>query len=316
MTLYAVKTAGFRDAMALYGAKSLDAAKDVGRFLFSHHPTPTWSRVEHDLPVSGTNLGVLGQGYDWLERKLRAPGAIVHPTNTGAHTPIFQPLMQGWQGPLPTGENAKALMKWAPIPESGYGPGVLDLKGRIADAARQGNVRQALSHVGEGLANTAKSMGHGVGEILRDQAFGSPIDLHRQLTQSGDPLHAAGQHLKEFYLPSGSGVGHKLQLAVSLGMPAYGLYQGLQYGGPEHRGKVIGSTAASLLASPFTARLGIPGMAVQGMASNLGGRLGGLFDPKTPDAPELQITSRRHAPTYSFDQPPATSASPVTPGAI
>ena len=309
MTLYAVKTAGFRDAMALYGAKSLDAAKDVGRFLFSHHPTPTWSRVEHDLPVSGTNLGVLGQGYDWLERKLRAPGAIVHPTNTGPHTPIY----------LDHAANA-----WRPVPESGYGPGVLDLKGRIADAARQGNARQALSHVGEGLANTAKSVGHGVGELLRDQAFGSPIDLHRQLTQSGDPLHAAGQHLKEFYLPSGSGVGHKIQLAASLGMPAYGLYQGLQYGGPENRGKVIGSTAASLLASPFTARLGIPGMAVQGMASNLGGRLGGLFAPKTPDAPELQVHTplignggnRRIAPTYSFDQPPATSASPVTPGAI
>jgi hypothetical protein len=292
--------------MALYGAKSLGAAKDVGRFLFSHHPTPMWSRANHDLVDSGRDWGALGNALDWAERKISKSDAIIHPTNTGPHTPVYRHPTMGWTSQ-----------------ESGYGPSVLDLKGRIVDAARSGNVRQALSHVGEGLSNTGRSLGHGVGEILRDQVFGSPIDLHRQLTEHGNPLRSAGQHLKEFYLPSGSGVGHKLQLAASLGMPAYGLYQGLQYGGPENRGKVIGSTIASTLASPFTARLGIPGMAVQGLASNLGGRLGGLFDPKTPDAPELQVhtpllgrgSNRRIAPTYSFDQPPETSASTATPGA-
>ena len=301
MPLYGVKTAGFRDAMALYGAKSLGAAKDVGRFLFSHHPTPMWNRVEHNLPVSGSNYGALGRGYDWAERLLRKPGAIIHPTNTGPHTPIH----------FDSAANA-----WRSIPESGYGPGITELGGRIAESVRNGEGRTALRHVGMHLGNTAKTVAHGVGDFARDQVFGSPVDLYQQLSHGGDLARSIPQHIKNFYFPEGSGIGHKVNLGMNLAFPALNLYQGLSQGGPENRGRVIGSTAASLAASPFTLRLGIPGMAAQGLAAEAGGRLGGLFDPKpAADSPELHITAQSRAPTYSFDQPPETSASTATPGA-
>lgn len=126
---------------------------------------------------------------------------------------------------------------------------------------------------------------------VRDAVFGSPIDVARELRAYGRTPNgfSPGQALKRFYyrsvVPSGSGktFGSKALragvTAANLAMPALEMYGAVKVP-PEQRGEAVGRAMGSIALSPFTMRLGIPGMFLDSAAANLGGAVGRRFDPK------------------------------------
>lgn len=142
------------------------------------------------------------------------------------------------------------LFRSHPLPEGGYGPGVI---------------------------NKVKGFGHGASDLLREGFIGSPVNVAQELRRPG----GLGHMYKNFFNPHGS-MPEKAMNALSLGLPAYDIYRAAT-SGPEHRGENIARSAASLGMLPLTYRLGVPGqLLLHQPVTNLAARVGKLFDRPTP----------------------------------
>lgn len=146
-----------------------------------------------------------------------------------------------------------------------------------------------------GFANKAKTFGKHVAEFGREAVFGSPITVAKQLQdrykQTGSVARAAGQHIKDFYLAPGSPTWLK---ALSVGVPALELGNVALRGNPETRTGDIAHAVAGIAASPFTARLGLLGIPLQGAVQGAARYVGSKFDhrsapPPNPSNIELNV---------------------------
>lgn len=131
---------------------------------------------------------------------------------------------------------------------------------------------------GKGFGNWMKTVGHTLGEGLRERVFGSPLAVDRQLRERGYLGMA-----RDMYMPKGNPIGTAIGLAGPA-MSALNIYRQ----GPAHRGANIGSTIAGLAAAPVTSRLGIPGaVLIQQPIQQVGRWLGSKFDKPQPQPPQL-----------------------------
>ncbi len=137
--------------------------------------------------------------------------------------------------------------------------------------------------------HSAKNLGKNVAEFGREAVFGSPLTVGKQLQdryrQTGSVAKTIGQHAKEFYLSPGAPTWMK---ALSLGMPALELGNIAMNGDPNERVGDVAHALTGLAAAPFTARLGLPGMAIQGLAQGAGRSIGSKFDHKAEAKPFLE----------------------------
>lgn len=137
-----------------------------------------------------------------------------------------------------------------------------------------------------GFANKAKAFGKHVAEFGREAVFGSPLTVAKQLQdrykQTGSVARTIGAHTKDFYLSPGSPTWLK---ALSLGMPALELGNIALRGDPETRKGDIAHAVAGMAAAPFTARLGLLGIPIQGAVQGAARYVGSKFDHKTAPAP-------------------------------
>lgn len=151
--------------------------------------------------------------------------------------------------------------------------------------------RRGGAGYGRGLTNRAKTVGHVVGDFVREGVVGSPLTVADKLK-----THGLGGYYKDFLMPGGS----KASLALSLAMPALDAYRAAT--APEgERGAAIGRAVGDFATMPLTARLGIPGqLLLREPVARLGARVGRALDPQahtdvTPSAPELPPFLRQHA---------------------
>ena len=79
---------------------------------------------------------------------------------------------------------------------------------------------------GTGALNKLKTLGHSVGEFVREGTLGSPLAVHRTLKERG-----LGGMVRDFYLPHGAGM---LGTGIALAAPAFDLYKAVR-SGPEQR---------------------------------------------------------------------------------
>lgn len=149
-----------------------------------------------------------------------------------------------------------------------------------------------------GVTNKAKAFGKHVAEFGREAVFGSPITVAKQLAdrykQTGSVARAMGGHAKDFYLSPGSPTWLK---ALSLGMPAMELGNIALRGDPETRKGDIAHAISGMAAAPFTARLGLLGIPVQGAVQGAARYLGSKFDPKpapTPTPENIELDVPKH----------------------
>jgi len=135
---------------------------------------------------------------------------------------------------------------------------------------------------------------------IRDVLFGSPLDVARELrrygrTGGGYSLpKALGRYYHRSMIPSGNwnnmSPGNKAMHGLSVGInvlnPAMNVYQAAT-ADPEYRSEAVGRAVGSVAASPFSMRLGMPGLFLDEMAANAGGALGRRFGIKrqTPNEP-------------------------------
>lgn len=146
----------------------------------------------------------------------------------------------------------------------------------------------------------AKAPGASTWDVVKDgvrgAVFGSPVDVVREVRDAGTSRRGnfrlgrglAGYY-KNFFLPKNRerkwwarGL-HRASVALNVGLPAVDLAAAAM-GPREHRGEALGRSALSLLASPFTARLGLPGaLLLSPRIGDLGAAVGRRFDP-TPAA--------------------------------
>lgn len=189
------------------------------------------------------------------------------------------------------------------------GKGVFDVLGDAVSSIRHNGLRAGadslrqsggLAGFGRSVANTTKTVGKHVGEFGREAVFGSPITLKKQLAdryrQTGSVAKTVGGHAKDFYLSPQSPLWLR---ALSLGLPALDLGNTALNGDPATRHGDIAHAVTGLAVAPFSARLGLLGVPLQGAAQEAGRRLGAKFDPKTPPPPTpswetLQAALPRH----------------------
>jgi len=136
-----------------------------------------------------------------------------------------------------------------------------------------------------GVLNKLKAFGKHVGEFGREMVAGSPITLAKQLKDHhieagggvGGAVRAGGKYVKDFYMSPKSPMWMK---ALSLGVPAMELGGIALKGDPATRKGDLAHAISGLVASPFTARLGLPGMALQGAVQSGARALASKFDHK------------------------------------
>lgn len=155
-----------------------------------------------------------------------------------------------------------------------------------------------IAPAGRGFSNKLKTFGKHVAEFGREAIFGSPITLAQQLSQrykrTGSLARTIGGQIKDFYLSPGSPTWVK---ALSLGMPALELGNIILQGDPATRRGDIAHAVSGMVVAPFTARLGLLGIPVQGAVQGAARYVGSKFDPKLapPPTPEnLELNVPRH----------------------
>jgi len=140
-----------------------------------------------------------------------------------------------------------------------------------------------------------------VKDAVRGAVFGSPVDVVREIRDAGTSRRGnfrlgrglAGYY-KNFFVPKNRerkwwarGL-HRASVALNVGLPALDLASAAM-GPPEHRGEALGRSTLSLIASPFTARLGLPGaLFLSPRIGDLGGAIGRRFDPAPPTLPRQE----------------------------
>jgi len=156
----------------------------------------------------------------------------------------------------------------------------------------------AVAPAAPGIANKAKAFGKHVAEFGREAVFGSPITVAQQLRdrykQTGSVARTMGGHAKDFYLSPGSPTWLK---ALSVGMPALELGNVALRGDPETRKGDIAHAVAGMAAAPFTARLGLLGIPLQGAVQGAARYVGSKFDPRPAPAPtpeNIELDVPRH----------------------
>ncbi len=203
-----------------------------------------------------------------------------------------------WTKHLNRGVQGPAQMK------PGYGPGPIDSFRSDPTASLKNKV---IASAG-GMGNAAKDLGHMVGEFGRELTLGSPItaaQAFKQRVQAQGVAGAFGGQLRDYYAnpnmnPLAKGIGgwdragRLGSLALSAGLPALQLHSAIT-GPSETRGEATGGTIGGLLTAPFTARLGIPGMMLQGLGQQAGASVGHYVDKLRNPAPTLQ-------PSYNTDR--------------
>lgn len=141
----------------------------------------------------------------------------------------------------------------------------------------------------QGARQSAKNLGKNVAEFGREAVFGSPLTVGQQLRdrykRTGSVAKTVGQHAKEFYLSPGSPTWMK---ALSIGMPALELGNIAVNGDPNERVGDVAHALTGLAVSPFTARLGLPGVAIQSLAQGGARSVGSKFDSKGEAKPFLK----------------------------
>lgn len=109
--------------------------------------------------------------------------------------------------------------------------------------------------------NVKRFFGHSVPEFAREWTLGSPLTLKDQLVKAraeqGSWGKAVGQHAKKYYWDKESPLGTAFGLTMGPGMQTY---QALTDPNKENRPGNIARVATSAALTPFTSRLGIPGM--------------------------------------------------------
>lgn len=252
LQIHAVKEAGVADTL-----------RSAGRFLFDEHnlppytpthpgqQTPNWfdkiNPLGHD---KGVQPGYNPNTPNWFDRN--------NPLSRHSSSQRYSNGADNWFDRL-------NLRRAAPAYQPEMGP------------------HSIISHptlgYGEGFVNKAKTVGHSVGEFVRENTFGSPLVVDRQLHADtlGGVARNYGQLTKNFY---GMGPGSsKFMTAMSLAQPAWALGSAIT-GDPNQRGANIGATLGGIAAAPVTSRLGIPGMFLQQPVQQLGSWIGSKFDPK------------------------------------
>lgn len=153
-----------------------------------------------------------------------------------------------------------------------------------------------IAPAGPGALNKLKAFGKHVGEFGREFVVGSPLTMAQQLKEHhtaagggvGGAMRAGGKYVKDFYMSPKSPTWMK---ALSLGVPAMELGGIALHGNPKTRKGDLAHAISGLVASPFTARLGLPGMALQGAVQSGARALASKFDhkpqPYEPDYAQL-----------------------------
>jgi len=137
---------------------------------------------------------------------------------------------------------------------------------------------------------------------MREAVFGSPINMYRELDRYGRTPngHDLGLALKRYYyrsiVPPGTwknkSWGNKALTGTITGLnvlvPAVEV-AGAATAPDEQRGEAVGRAASSIIAAPFTSRMGVGGAMLNAGAAQAGGALGRLFDPKPQPLPPEAI---------------------------
>ncbi len=198
-----------------------------------------------------------------------------------------------WTKHLPKGVSGPAQV------HTGYGPGPIDSFRSDPTAS----LKNKLIAAAGGAGNTLKDVGHSVGEFGREMTLGSPItagQAFKKRVQEHGVSKALGGQVRDYYAhpdlnPLAKGLNLKSRagrlggLALSAGLPAFQLHSAIT-GPSETRGESTGGALGGILTAPFTARLGIPGMALQGLGQQLGARAGRAIDHLRNPAPTIQPT--------------------------
>ncbi len=190
-----------------------------------------------------------------------------------------------------------------PAMQKGYGPGMIS---SIRSAMQnQGPTGPTIAGAAaRGALNTAKTVGHAVGEFGREMTLGSPVTAFNALKDKQQMLGgwkpAIKDHVKEFFAPSNGGA---MGLALSAGLPAYQLYDAATHPDSDTRGSRLGGVAGSIAAMPFTSRLGYAGTLAQMGAARVGSAVGGVFDRSRP-APQLSQGHQAPQHAYSYARAP------------
>lgn len=167
-----------------------------------------------------------------------------------------------------------------------------------------------------GVWNKTKAFGKHVGEFGREAILGSPITEYQKIkarmAKPGVGLgRALAGHAKDFYITPES----KFWTAVNVGMPAFDLANTALRGDPDTRKGDIARGVAGIAASPFTARLGIPGMIAQHYVQSGAQSLGHRFDKAKDMTPSSGFTHRGTLNTPSVVPYPAPLDHPLITGA-
>jgi hypothetical protein len=190
-----------------------------------------------------------------------------------------------------------------PVMHKGYGPGVISsVREALKNQSATGPT--AAGAAARGAWNTARTVGHAVGEFGREMTLGSPVTAFNALkakqTELGGWKPALKEHVQEFFAPKGGGA---MGLALSAGLPAYQLYDAATHPDSDTRGSRLGGVAGSIAAMPFTSRLGYAGTLAQMGAARAGSAIGGVFD-RTPPARQLPQGHQALQPPYSYARAP------------
>lgn len=139
-------------------------------------------------------------------------------------------------------------------------------------------------------------------DTIRGAVLGNPVDAVREIRDAGTTRSGnfrLGRGLKSFYknffVPKNrerkwwSRGLHHAATAMNVGLPMVDMAAAAM-GPAEHRGEGLGRSTLSLLASPFTSRLGLPGaLFLSPRISDLGGAIGRRFDPAPPTIPQGEV---------------------------
>lgn len=155
----------------------------------------------------------------------------------------------------------------------------VDWKGLAHKAFGENKIEKAAP----GVWNKTKAFGKHVGEFGREMILGSPITEYQKVkARMAKPGVGVGRalagHAKDFYITPES----KFWTAVNVGMPAFDLANTALRGDPDTRKGDIARGVAGIAASPFTARLGVPGMIAQQAIQSGARSIGSRFDKGKP----------------------------------
>lgn len=254
MVFHGVKEAGVLDG-------AMAKARGLGRFLFDEHGLPFHIADEVKAPTDFFHQRIAGTTRDGFFEPNFFGKHILGMSGYGAYQPVMPTRRMFATAAGSFGHKGVAFMPVAP----GYGKGV---------------------------GNWAKNVGHVLGDGLRENIFGSPLAVDRQLREKGYLSMA-----RDFYLPKGNALGTALGL-VGPTMNAVSIARQ----GRTNLGRNVGGMVAGLAAAPVTSRLGLPGAVfVQQPIQQVGQWLGSKFDPKPAKQPEPTQALPQQFPAKTAD---------------